>query len=168
MKKRNSYLFAIAVLATSLSFSSCSETKTADTQVVADVAPDMGAVKSKIQERENTFAVAQTAGDVEALIALYTDDAISMGNDQKTLVGKEAIRKDVEISAAKRVEGNVTTFDVTEVFGNEDLITEIGVSTNKNAKGEVISKGKYMAIWKKVNGEYLVFRDIYNNDAPIK
>jgi uncharacterized protein (TIGR02246 family) len=168
MKKINSYLFAIAVLATSLSFSSCSETKTADTQVVAETAPDMDAVMAKIQERENTYAVAQTAGDVESLIALFTDDAISMGNDQEALVGKEAIRADMEASAAKRVAGNTVSFEVSEVLGTEDLVTEIGFSTDKNAKGEVISKGKYMAIWKKVNGEYLVYRDIYNYDAPKK
>jgi ketosteroid isomerase-like protein len=168
MKKRNSYLFAMAVLATSLSFSSCSETKTADTQMVAEVAPDMDAVKAKIQERENTFAVAQTAGDVESLIALYTDDAISMGNDQEAMVGKEAIRVDMEASAAKREAGSTVSFEVSEVLGSEDLVTEIGFSTNKNAKGEVVSKGKYMAIWKKVNGEYLVYRDIYNYDAPKK
>jgi ketosteroid isomerase-like protein len=154
MKKINSYLFAIAVLATSLSFSSCSETKTADTQVVAETAPDMDAVMAKIQERENTYAVAQTAGDVESLIALFTDDAISMGNDQEALVGKEAIRADMEASAAKRVAGNTVSFEVSEVLGSEDLVTEIGFSIDKNAKGEVISKGKYMAIWKKVNGEY--------------
>ena len=168
MKKQNTSFFAIALLATSLSFSSCSETKTAETQVVADVAPDMDAVKAKIQEKENAFAVAQAAGDVESLIALFTDDAISMGNDQEALVGKEAIRADMKASAAKRVAGNTVSFEVSEVLGSEDLVTEIGFSTDKNVKGEVISKGKYMAIWKKVNGEYLVYRDIYNYDAPKK
>jgi ketosteroid isomerase-like protein len=168
MKKRNSYLFAMAVLATSLSFSSCSETKTTEKQEIAETAPDMDAVKAKIQERENTYAVAQAGGDVESLVALFTDDAISMGNDQEALVGKEAIGADMKANAAKRVSGNTVSFEVSEVLGSEDLVTEIGFSIDKNAKGEVISKGKYMAIWKKVNGEYLVYRDIYNYDAAKK
>ncbi|MDP5120801.1 MAG: nuclear transport factor 2 family protein [Spirosomaceae bacterium] len=173
MKKQTSSLFAVAILAITLGFSSCTETKTAETETVAEMAtetapPDMDAVKAKIQERENTFAIAQAAGDVESLIALFTDDAISMGNDQETLVGKEAIRADMEASAAKRVAGNTVSFEVSEVLGSEDLVTEIGFSIDKNATGEVISKGKYMAIWKKVNGEYLVYRDIYNYDAAKK
>jgi uncharacterized protein (TIGR02246 family) len=172
MKKQTSPLFAVAILALTLSFSSCTETKSDETETVAEMvaeaAPDMDAIKSKIQERENTFAVAQSAGDVEGLIALFTDDAISMGNDQEALVGKEAIRADMEASAAKRVAGNTVSFEVSEVLGSEDLVTEIGFSIDKNATGEVISKGKYMAIWKKVNGEYLVYRDIYNYDAPKK
>jgi uncharacterized protein (TIGR02246 family) len=172
MKKQNSSLFAVAILALTVSFSSCSETKTAETETVAEMAfetaPDMDAVKAKIQERENAFAVAQSAGDVESLIALFTDDAISMGSDQEALVGKDAIRADMEANLSKRVEGNTSSFEVSEVFGTEDLVTEVGIETNKNATGEVISKGKYMAIWKKVNGEYLVFRDIYNYDAPKK
>jgi uncharacterized protein (TIGR02246 family) len=172
MKKQNSSLFAVAILALTVSFSSCSETKTAETETVAEMAfetaPDMDAVKAKIQERENAFAVAQSAGDVESLIALFTDDAISMGSDQEALVGKDAIRADMEANLSKRVEGNTSSFEVSEVFGTEDLVTEVGIETNKNATGEVISKGKYMAIWKKVNGEYLVFRDIYNGDAPKK
>jgi ketosteroid isomerase-like protein len=172
MKKQTPSLFAMAILALTVSFSSCSEKSTAETETVAEMAPeatlDMDAVKAKIQERENAFAVAQSSGDVESLITLFTDDAISMGNDQEALVGKDAIRADMEANLSKRVEGNTSSFEVSEVFGTEGLVTEIGVETNKNATGEVISTGKYMAVWKKVNGEYLVFRDIYNGDAKEK
>jgi hypothetical protein len=91
-----------------------------------------------------------------------------MGNDQPSVVGKDALRKDIEESSQKRPEGQVTAFETTEVFGNENLITETGISTTKNAAGEVIETGKYMAIWEKRDGKYLCIRDIYNRDAANK
>jgi ketosteroid isomerase-like protein len=137
-------------------------------EVVLAVEPDMMAIKAIIQEKENAFAVAQTLGDADAIMAFYSDDAITMGNDQPAISEIEARRKDVEEGIAKNAKNSVTTFDVTEVFGSANQVTEIGSTTVKDADGKLLRTGKYMAIWEKRNGEYLCIRDIYNNDAPMK
>ena len=37
-----------------------------------------------------------------------------------------------------------------------------------NAAGTVTYTGKYMAVWEKRNGKWLVIRDIYNDDMKEK
>jgi ketosteroid isomerase-like protein len=170
MKKQNSYLAGLAFMA--LVAFGCSEAKENAEELTNEVAavmePDMMAVKAMIQEKETAFAIAQTAGDVDAIMAFYSDDAITMGNDQPAISEIEARRKDVEDGIAKNTKNSVTTFDVAEVFGSENQVTEIGFTTVKDAEGKVLRTGKYMAIWEKHDGDYICIRDIYNNDAPRK
>ncbi|AWW00352.1 YybH family protein [Arcticibacterium luteifluviistationis] len=170
MKKQNSYLAGLAFLA--LVTFGCNEVQEGSEEITDQIAavmePDMMTIKTEIQAKETAFAAAHTAGDVDAILSFYADDAISMGNDQPAISGAEAMRKDVEAGVAKKTENNVTTFDVSEVFGSENQVTETGVTTVKDADGKVISTGKYMAVWEKRNGEYVCIRDIYNNDAPKK
>lgn len=52
-----------------------------------------------------------------------------------------------------------------EVWGMENLITEEGESTLFVGDAQVY-KGKYIVLWKKVDGEWKLFRDIFNSDLP--
>lgn len=170
MKKQNSYLAGLAFLA--LVTFGCNEVKESSKEITDQVAtvmePDMMAIKAEFQAIETAFAAAHTAGDVDAIMSFYAEDAISMGNDQPAISDAETMRKDVEASVAKNAENSVTTFDVVDVFGSGNQVTETGITTVKDGDGKVISTGKYMAVWEKRNGEYICIRDIYNNDAPKK
>lgn len=171
MKKTNSYLAGLAFLA--LITFGCTNAATDDaavaTEEVAVMAePDMTAIKAEIQEMENVWAQAQNEKNVEGLVAMYADDAVSMGDDQPAITGKDALRKDIEEGMSKRPEGQITSYETTGVFGSENQVTETGVSSTKDASGNVIETGKYMAVWEKRDGKYLCIRDIYNQDAPKK
>ena len=132
------------------------------------VKPDMAAVKAEIQAVETAWAAATNARDVNALMALYADDAVSMANNAPSLIGKAAIQKDTETNLAKRPEGSTISFETTEVFGDDQVVTEIGISVMKDAAGKVTSTGKYMAIFEKRDGKYICIREIYNDDAKQK
>lgn len=168
MKKQRTYLAVFAFMA--LVTFGCTNTATDEvTEEVAEmVEPDMAAVKAEIQAMENAWAKAQTDKDVEGLLAMYSDDAISMADGKPSVSGREALRVDIEANMASRPEGQVTAFETTEVYGIEDQVTEIGISTSTDAAGNVIETGKYMAIWEKRDGKYVCIRDIYNQDAPKK
>jgi ketosteroid isomerase-like protein len=86
----------------------------------------MAAIKVEIQALETAYAVAQTAGDVATVLALYSEDAVTMGDDRPAVVGKAAIQKDLEEAFAKRKPGETTSFETTEVFGDENTVTEVG------------------------------------------
>lgn len=129
-------------------------------------APDMAAVKAKIQEKETAFAAATTAQNTEAIGAYYADDAVSMAEGKPALTSRAAIMQDFEEGYARRPKGSVTTFDVLDVYGSENQVTETGKTTIKDPDGKVIYTGKYMAVWEKRNGEYVCIRDISNGDAP--
>ncbi|MCH6235844.1 YybH family protein [Cognataquiflexum rubidum] len=131
--------------------------------VVAE--PDMAAIKAEIQALEDAWAAADNAGDIPALLAFYSDDAVSMGSGTPVAVGKAAIQKEFESSMAKRPAGQTITFEVLDIFGDENTITEVGKTTRKDASGKVVSSGSYMAIWEKRDGKYICVRDISNNDS---
>lgn len=168
MKKTNAYLAALAFMA--LVTFGCTSTATDDDaeEVAVMAEPDMAAIEAEIQEMENAWAQAQNEKNVEGLLAMYSDDAVSMGNDQPAMTGKDALRKDIEEGMATRPEGYVTSYETTGVFGSENQVTETGISTTKDAEGNVVETGKYMAVWEKRDGKYVCIRDIYNRDAPAK
>ncbi|MFD2202666.1 YybH family protein [Shivajiella indica] len=168
---KNYFRIATACIALSLFSVACSspapEEAAAPEVITAPVAeaPDMAAIKAEIQRLETAWAAADNAGDVTALLAFYSDDAVSMAGDTPMAVGKAAIQKEIEASMASRPAGTTTKYETMEVFGDDKIVTEVGKITRMDASGKVTSTGKYMAIWEKRDGKYVCIRDIGNNDA---
>ncbi len=52
-----------------------------------------------------------------------------------------------------------------EVWGTEDLITEEGEYSLFVGETEV-DQGKYLVLWKKEDGKWKFFRDIFNSNLP--
>ncbi|MDO8966584.1 nuclear transport factor 2 family protein [Algoriphagus sp.] len=133
--------------------------------VVVETKPDMSAIKAEIQAIETAFAAADNARDINAILAFYSDDAVTMGPGEPMSVGKAAIQKSIEAGFAKSAAGSTVAYDVLEVFGDGNTVTEVGKSTRKDASGKVTYTGKYMAIWEKRDGKYVCIRDIGNSDS---
>jgi uncharacterized protein (TIGR02246 family) len=129
---------------------------------------DLSTVKADIQALEDAWAAALNAQDLDALMALYTDDAVSMTDDGPMLTGKAAIRKDQEKEFASTPAGRTYAFEALDVYGDGSTVTETGKTTYQNAAGEVTGTGKYMVVWEKQGDTYLCAREIYNNDSPPK
>lgn len=140
--------------------------KTIDTEAAAPVAakPDMAKVKAEIQALENSWAAADNARDTNAVAAFYADDAISLSNNKPMISGKEAIKKDIAASLAKRPKGGTVTYEVMDVYGDDQTVTEVGKSVMKDASGKTTGTGKYIAVWEKRDGKFICVRDIYNDD----
>lgn len=135
-------------------------------QQTSETQPDLAQIKSDIQAQENAWADALNNKDLDALMAMYTDDAVSMPFGAPTLTGKAAIRQGQVQDFATMPAGMTYSFETVEVSGNADEVTEIGNSTYKDADGKVIGTGKYMCVWKKQDGKYLCAREMYNDDQP--
>lgn len=171
MNKKNYFRIATACIALSLFSVACSspapEEAAAPEEMAAPVAaePDMSAIKAEIQALETAWGAAENAGDIPALLAFYGDDAVSMGGGSPMAVGKAAIQKEIEAGMASRPAGTTVSYEVLDVFGDENTVTEAGKTTRMDASGKVISSGKYMAIWEKRDGKYVCVRDIGNSDS---
>lgn len=163
------FRIAPALIALTLfSFAGCApapENVATPAPVVVESKPDMSAIKAEIQAIETAFAAADNARDVNAILAFYSDDAVTMGPGEPMTVGKAAIQKSIEAGFAKSAAGSTVAYDVLEVFGDGNTVTEVGKSTRKDASGKVTYTGKYMAIWEKRDGKYVCIRDIGNSDA---
>ena len=178
MKKMNAFKYGIVFIALcgiAIGCNAPAENKTTsaatttgtDSPAVAKPA-DMAKLKMEIQALETSWAAADNARDTNTIAAFYADDAISLSNNEPMQKGKVEIVNGIKKGLAKRAKGTVVTYDVMDVFGDEQQATEIGTTTVKDAAGKTINTGKYMAIWEKRNGKYTCIRDIYNDDVKQK
>ncbi len=175
MNKKNSFKLAILGLAISLFSIGCnspSDKKTVNEPAAMEepaiAKTDMVGIKDEIQVLESAWATADNARDVKTVLSFYSDDAISLSNNGPMTIGKAAIQKEIEEDIAKKAKGETVSYNALEVFGDGNIVTEIGTAIAKDASGKVIRTGKYMAIWEKRNGKFRCIRDIYNSDAKVK
>lgn len=155
-------------LAIFIVISSCQETTTtpdAAPAVKSEPAPvDMTQVRSEVQAIENAWADAINKKDINSLMALYADDAVSMQDGAPTLTGKAAIQAQQEKNFATPPKYASISFRTQDVYGTPEEVTEVGTSEEKDAAGKVTGTGKYVAIFQKKDGKYLCVREIYNRD----
>lgn len=153
-----SNLFFTLLAACLLAFTACQQS--------SETQPDLTQLKSAIQQVENAWATALNTRNIDGLMALYADDAVSMPNNGPTQTGKPAIRKYQEEEWKSHPAPGTYSFETTSVYSNGNTVTEIGTSTVKNDDGKVVWTGKYMCVWEKQDGKYLCAREIYNDDQP--
>lgn len=125
----------------------------------------MAKIKDEIIAVEKSWDTYFNEGDFNNLLTLYADDAIRLPSNQTIITGKEAILKDMEEKRTKAKKGETNTSETSDVFGDENTVTEVGKTIRKDASGKVKSTGKYITIWKKVNGKFVTVREMWNDDS---
>jgi ketosteroid isomerase-like protein len=162
-------LFLITIFSSSLLMlnTSCQnlEKKEEVMEEKAEMTTDLAAIKTEIQSIENQWADAINSKNTDAIMAIYSDDVISMPEGMPSIKGKAELRKHQEAEFANSKSESKMSFETLEVFSDGNNVMEIGTSTTKNTAGEVIKTGKYMAFFEKKDGKYLCTREIYNSDA---
>jgi ketosteroid isomerase-like protein len=53
-----------------------------------------------------------------------------------------------------------------EVEAHGLVASEVGTFVVKVKDGTVVDRGKYVVVWKKVGGQWLLHRDIWNTSQP--
>jgi ketosteroid isomerase-like protein len=145
-----------------LFFAACSEP-------AKEAAPlDMSALKTEIQAKEDAFAAAEKAKDAEAVVAYYADDAVSYNRNREPIAGKAAIKESIAQRLAADTTGNLSTYQVVDLFADGDLLVEIGSFSTKNAAGMETDKGHYLSVFQKRDGKYVCVRDMNATSMPEK
>lgn len=176
MYKHNPFMYLVICIAISCLLIACNNdskdnTDAAKSSEVVTATPavaDLSKIKAEIQDLETRWSQADNARDTNAVAAFYADDAVTLSNNKPMISGKDAIRKDVAEGLTKRKKGATVAYDVIDVFGCENTVTETGKITVKDSTGKVYYTGKYMAVWEKRDGKYICIRDISNDDVKAK
>ena len=124
-----------------------------------------------IKGMDAAFDKPYNAGNAEALVsANYANDAVSMGPNQKILVGKDAIRTSFQ-KDFDQFSSDVR--DVTEdvrVSGNLAVSrgTYEGKTSLKAGGFSSQDKGKWVtALQRQPDGSWKIFYEIFNSDLPV-
>jgi len=147
------FIFAIIV---GFSFTSCEAPQ--DTEKISEA----------ITASNELFMEALNNGDATALANLYTEDGQILPQGEDFYTGKEAIRK--FFANALENKKITTTLKTVEVGGMGKTAYEVGKYEYTTLVEDVktISKGKYIVIWKQVEGKWLMHRDIWNDNPPLQ
>ncbi|MCM8568601.1 DUF4440 domain-containing protein [Gramella jeungdoensis] len=117
--------------------------------------------KTEIVDANTRFSELYAAKDSVGLAKLYTEDAKFMMEGSPAIMGRENIQStmaSIMNSGIEKVE-----LRTINVWGTKDLVAEEGELTLYK-KGVEVDRGKYIVLWKKVDGEWHLFRDIFNSD----
>lgn len=101
------------------------------------------------------------AGDADALAAMYAEDGAVLPPNAETVSGRAAIAEFWRNLSESGIGGLV---EDSEAYAQGDLGYKRGRYTMTDADGNVIDQGKYIEIWRQVDGEWQLQRDIFNSD----
>ncbi len=121
-------------------------------------------VTTALEPINQSFETAFTAGDAATLGAFYTEDAMTLPPNEEIASGRAAIEAHFQAGFA---EGLVSLdLETTEALAVGDYAFEVGRFTVSSPAGETLDQGKYVVIWHRVGGNWLIHRDIWNSNQP--
>ncbi len=128
---------------------------------------DLQAESAAIRKLDREWLAAFTAKDIDAAMSYFAPTAVLMPANSPAIIGQGPIR---EWFALWLPDPNVSTSfspAVVEVAESGDLAYDRGTfhSVVETAEGRVEVTGKYLIIWKKIDGEWKAMIDISNSDS---
>jgi ketosteroid isomerase-like protein len=128
---------------------------------------DTAADAATIHAATNAWVEAYNAGDADKIVALYTDDAILMPPDAPAATGHAAMKQYLTADMAAAKAAGVSFALDTDASGvSGDLAWHSGTFHVAGANGASVATGKYVEVWHRVDGKWLMIRDVWNSDAP--
>jgi ketosteroid isomerase-like protein len=130
---------------------------------------DVAAETEAVRARSEGVVAAEAAFDVSATLAFWAEDAIVQGAGTPQIQGKSAIGElygdYFESGILKEFSGTTTHLEVSAAG---DLAYEYGVNRFVMAgpEGDLLDMGKYLVVWKKIDGEWFIVALAFTSDAP--
>ena len=122
------------------------------------------AIWSAIEAADQKFVSAFGRGDAAGIAQLYTEDGQILPPQSEPITGRHGIQAfwqgamDMGVKAAK--------LESVEVEGHGDSAVEIGKYELYAAGQQRVDHGKYVVIWKREQGEWMLWRAIWNTSVP--
>jgi uncharacterized protein (TIGR02246 family) len=120
---------------------------------------DVEGLKAMRDEWQSAFET----GDTNAMADLYTADGAVLPPNADPVSGRPAIAAFWKDFSESGLSGVVEDDDA---YAQGDLGYKQGQYTMTDADGNIVDQGKYIEIWRQVEGEWQLHRDIFNSNRP--
>ena len=117
---------------------------------------------SDISAVNRQFEEAARKGDLDRLASLYTPDAIALPPDGPMVKGRDAI-KQMWGTVAQQMGLKDVRLETLDFQLAGDTGYEVGEGTLSLAGGTAVVK--FVVVWKKIDGQWRLHRDIWNANA---
>jgi ketosteroid isomerase-like protein len=163
MKKGILFIFTLML---AIFFVACNDTATTDKTTVKDsTGNDAANVEEFIKNEGSKFDEEMKRGDSNALAAHYASDAIVMPPNSDRVKGKDIVGL---WGGAIRMGVKGMTLNMADISGGGDVYTETGTFEMTGVDNKTIDKGNYVTVWKKDNGNWKIYRDIWNSSMAMQ
>jgi len=125
---------------------------------------DLAAARREISELNTRFTQAHLTGDIARIDSMFTTDATSYPPGGAAVTGAQAMHDfTVEYIAAGLTEFREESSDF---YGNADFVVDAGTYVVTYGSDQVTERGKYLNVWKRVDGAWRIQSNIWNSDGP--
>jgi len=131
--------------------------------IVIGCAPPAAQESSELGAAAEGWQTAFNAGDLDALVAMYTDDARVLPPNGEIGQGTEAVAASMGEFIDAGLGGELTTIEAV-VAG--DLGYRVGTFTLHTEDGTTVDQGKFIELWRKVGGEWKITADMWSSNLP--
>ena len=152
--------FALLIV-TLIFFSLCSCQNNSKTEQAVSVF-NLDSAKQNIEHQNAAFQTAFENSDSVGLGKLFASDGKMMIPGGPSVVGRQAITSLAAKFMKMKVKRVAKTIDV---WGSGDLLAEEGTASLYDQKGTELDHAKYLVVWKKEDGQWKLFRDMWNSDV---
>ena len=102
------------------------------------------------------------AKDIEAMAACYAEDAVLLPPNAPAIFGRDAVLASMQEMFAS---GLAIELEDLEIKVESDLGYKAGRYRVSSEDGSLVERGKYIEIWTKVDGTWVLHRDIWNSSV---
>ena len=119
---------------------------------------DISVLEKEIESRLREYELHLKNGDSIALGNMYMANA--------EIIPSTAGRENIVKVFSSMIQDSITgsSFETTELWGNDDLLVEEGTGSWSHENGTVVGRGRYLLVWKKEDGQWKILRDTWFPD----
>ena len=106
-------------------------------------------------------------GELDEVVAAYSEDAVYLPPHHGAIHGREAIREYLKIPLGHGVSD--LAFEVTYIKQQGPIAWDVGIYRMSVAQSDGTEKedhGKYLTLWRRVGKTWLIAADAWSSDLP--
>jgi hypothetical protein len=126
---------------------------------------DLDATRRQIEQLNARFTQAHLTGDIALVDSMFAGDAKSFPPGFAAVTGVQALH-DFTVEYLK---AGLTDFreETTDFHGNADLVVDAGIYVVTYGPEHVTEHGKYLNVWKHVDGSWRIQSNIWNSNPSV-
>lgn len=153
-----------------ISLAGCTQTPATEQSSTGAVASATTAAAdvAAIRAADSAWFEAYNRHDAEAVTALYANDAVVSMPGMPAARGQAAIREAYQKDIQASVRGGYTFNEGAngEFGASGDLGWTWNTFTVTDSSGKTVDTGKFVSVWARREGKWVIIHDIWNSDAP--